>query len=87
VIDFLIYYSDCKSAGNAYGGSNPPAPTIVKKSWISKAFFILCPINAATLSEAPKGKLRHFWVFLGILLGGKLGMIELNGSHFLFALF
>lgn len=27
IIEFPVFYSDCKSAGNAYGGSNPPAPT------------------------------------------------------------
>ena len=26
--------ADCKSAGDAYGGSNPPLPTILRLYWV-----------------------------------------------------
>jgi len=32
VIDFQYFFAVCKSAGNAYGGSNPPAPTKTRKT-------------------------------------------------------
>ena len=33
--------TDCKSAGNAFGGSNPPSPTKLKQSTLCFSFFIV----------------------------------------------
>ena len=39
--DVSVDYLLGKSAGNAYGGSNPPAPTNKKKALIFQGFFAL----------------------------------------------
>ena len=32
--------TDCKSAGNAFGGSNPPSPTKLKQKLFCFSFFV-----------------------------------------------
>ena len=75
-IDFPALFSICKSAGNAYGGSNPPAPTKTRKVLIFQCFpgfsFAKIPQVTRLLRSVKCGILSYFRWHFGGNFGGKI---------------
>ena len=55
MIDISAFLYNCKSAGNAYGGSNPPAPTNSKKPLRNQGFLLFLSNNSYSISTKRSG--------------------------------